>query len=335
MGVTLIISLLAAVLGACIALGIYRGYLNRIQKQQIAWERAHESQQQDWERKQTKQLTQLEAQLNQQLQQLQQAWNTWEAGDKQRLEDLQNRHAAIEAQMHMQSELAHLPRIEEAPVSPLTDPLQPLPASWRPPQLQASKLSGRDLSHRYMAHADLRNAELAHANFFMADLGGAVLTGAQLEGADLSGANLTGADLRGSNLKGANLLVADLRAAILFGANLLGARNLTPEQINTAVYDHTTQLDPLFASGGPQGKPVEAGAARGTDETRKIPVVASSEKTNGLLAAAPPVTPYPEDLKREEAQPGVEASQAAGPPGESRPEAFDAAPPRPDYNGTP
>ena len=68
-----IISLLAAILGACIALGVYRGQLQRIQKQQIAWERAQEGHQQTWKIKHAKQLNQLETRLVQQIEHVQQA----------------------------------------------------------------------------------------------------------------------------------------------------------------------------------------------------------------------------------------------------------------------
>src|SRR5260370_37422562 len=77
----------------------------------------------------------------------------------------------------------------------------------------------------------------------MTDLAGASFSGANLAGANLAGANLTGADLRDAILIGANMLVADLNGAILNGANLYGARNLTSEQFNSAIYNHETQID--------------------------------------------------------------------------------------------
>jgi uncharacterized protein YjbI with pentapeptide repeats len=39
------------------------------------------------------------------------------------------------------------------------------------------------------------------------------------------------------------MLVTDLNGAILNGANLSGARNLTSEQFNSAIYNHETQID--------------------------------------------------------------------------------------------
>ncbi len=108
---------------------------------------------------------------------------------------------------------------------------------------QGANLAGLDLSHRYLGRADMRNAQLSRTNFFMADLSGACLADADLSEADLSGANLSHADLRGATLTGANLLVTDMNNAILTGADLLGARNLTTQQIYTAIYDSTTQLD--------------------------------------------------------------------------------------------
>jgi hypothetical protein len=89
----------------------------------------------------------------------------------------------------------------------------------------------------------LREAQLVEANLSMADLSGACLAGANLERANLIGANLTGADLRRANLSGANMMVADLNNAILHGATLLHMRNLSPEQLRTAIYDNTTTID--------------------------------------------------------------------------------------------
>ena len=105
----------------------------------------------------------------------------------------------------------------------------------------------------------------------MTDLAGASFKGANLSGANLAGANLNGADLRDAILTGANLLVTDLNGAILNGANLFGARNLTSEQFNSAIYNHETQIDleqdithariarvPFFdPKPSPEAKPVE------------------------------------------------------------------------------
>jgi uncharacterized protein YjbI with pentapeptide repeats len=104
-------------------------------------------------------------------------------------------------------------------------------------------LSQRDLSHRYLADADLQEANLTGANFGLSDLSGADLADANLSEVNLTGAKLVGANLRNAILTEANLLVADLEGAVLIGANLLGVRNLTPQQLASAIYDQTTQLD--------------------------------------------------------------------------------------------
>ena len=104
-------------------------------------------------------------------------------------------------------------------------------------------LRGQDLSRRFLQHADFRETQLENANFYMSDLAGASFKGANLSGANLAGANLKGADLRGAILTGANMLVTDLNGAILNGANLFGARNLTSEQFNSAIFNHETQIN--------------------------------------------------------------------------------------------
>lgn len=280
-----VVSLLAAIIGASIALQTQRSYFNRIQAQQRGWERAREGHENTWENKQETQFAELESKLQLQIQQIQQSWREWEVRDQQRLQTLSKEHAEALARMHVQNELARLPRVEEVPVTHnAMARTQHIPAHWRPPQLQASDLSEQDLSHRYLAHADLRGAQLARTNFFMADLSGSLLGGANLDGADLSGANLTGADLRGADLTGANLLVADLQGAILLDANLLGTRNLTSQQIGAAIYDSTTQIDAALGVTTPV---VE-------EDTGKIPTIPTTDgikgsRDNGLLETPPPV----------------------------------------------
>jgi len=98
-------------------------------------------------------------------------------------------------------------------------------------------LSGADLSRANLSGAILSGAILSGANLFEADLSRAILSGANLRGTDLSGANLNGAHLIEATLSGANLFVATLRGAVL-----RGAKNLTREQIESAIINEETQL---------------------------------------------------------------------------------------------
>lgn len=176
---------------------------------------------------------------------MQWAWQAWEAKDAARIATLTKEREETETLWHIRHEVARLPRIEDTPlIHDAAHPHQRYLRDWQPPLLQGADLSQKDLSHRYIGYADLRNAQLVNTNFFMSDLSCALLTGANLSGADLSGANLSGADLRGALLANANLHVADLHEAILVDTNLLTARNLTTQQIYTALYNNTTQLDP-------------------------------------------------------------------------------------------
>ncbi len=349
-----IVSLLAAIVGALIALQAQRSYFNRIEAQQRGWERAREGHQNTWEIKQKNHFAELEARLSQQVQQVQQSWNEWMVRDERRLQALKKQHADTITQMRIQSEIARLPRIEEVPVRQANAPqVHDIPANWQAPQLQASDLSGYDLSHRYLAHANLRNAQLVNTNFFMADLSGAMLINANLADADLSGANLTGADLRGARLTGANLLVADLQDTILLGANLLDTRNLTQQQLSAAIYNGTTQLDTEYNDTRPHIEKVPSTPTN--EETQKIPVIPSTDKTNGLAVSGPPETPRPtlasdEELisfeQREEVLPPsspAASSDSQPDPKATRPlidrqentytEAFDTTFPNPGYNG--
>ncbi|HCI80784.1 MAG TPA: hypothetical protein DHW02_13955 [Ktedonobacter sp.] len=139
-------------------------------------------------------------------------------------------------------ELAHLPATEEAAL-PLPDEDAKQTQYTQAARLSNANLTAQDLSRRYLAHADLRGACLVNANLYMADLSGASLVRANLSGADLTGANLSGADLRDAIVTGANVLVTDMNGTVLLGTNLRNARNLTMEQLNSAVYDRTTMHD--------------------------------------------------------------------------------------------
>ena len=290
-------SLLAAIIGALIALGIQRGKLDKIHMRNQAWERAQEVHQHTWETRQEKHAAEQEMRLIRQVQQVQKVWEEWEVKDQQRLKALAKQYDDRAEQLRVEHELARLPRIEDAPlVLDATHHHQNRLPNWRPPMLQGSNLSERDLSHRYLGHADLRNAQLANTNFYMADLSGAILTGANLTGADLSGANLAGADLRDAILTGANLLVADLHKAILAGTNLSGARNLTIQQINSAIYDSTTQTETEVDNTQPHMHAVrpDMPPSLETAVTANSPLVMSigtAVAANESLFVSPPETP--------------------------------------------
>jgi uncharacterized protein YjbI with pentapeptide repeats len=65
---------------------------------------------------------------------------------------------------------------------------------------------------------------------------------ADLSGADLQRANLSYADATDANFRGANFKDANLKGTILRGADLREVRNLTREQLTSAIIDETTLL---------------------------------------------------------------------------------------------
>ena len=243
-----IICLLAVSTGVWFALKIQQRHLLNIQAQQVAWERAQEGHQRQWEVRQEKHTREIENKLTVQGLQIRHEWRRWEAKEAQRMQAWEQRYEVTTARLSLEHELARLPRIEETPLPASPKDLhQHVFTNWQPPRLQGANLSQRDLSYRYLVRADLREAQLRGTNLYMADLSGATLAGADLSGADLSGANLAGTDLRNVVLTNANLLVADLHNAVLIGANLCGVRNLTDQQVHSAICDNTTQLDGEFA----------------------------------------------------------------------------------------
>jgi uncharacterized protein YjbI with pentapeptide repeats len=74
------------------------------------------------------------------------------------------------------------------------------------------------------------------------DIHGAFVRRTDLSGASLRGANLSGADATNAVFRDADFDGALLAGTILRGADLSGAKNLTPEQLSTAIIDDRTIL---------------------------------------------------------------------------------------------
>lgn len=215
---------------------------------QRARDNAQSAHQQEWKEQQEKRLTQLEERLMTQMHTILEEMHIKEMQDSKRIDELKHQYETALAQAHTEYALAQLPRIEDTPLPGSADTLPDGAEKNQPLALPGVDLSDRDLSHRYLSHANLQNVSLARANLFMADLSSANLVGADLSHTNLSAANLAHADLRGANLEGANLLVADLNDANLSGANLHTIRNLTTEQLQTAIIDENVTFNEIDGS---------------------------------------------------------------------------------------
>ena len=108
------VSLLAAIIGATIALKNQYNYLNRTQEQLLAWERAQESRQRQWETEQEKRIAELRYDLTELVGKVQYDWEAWQLKDKVRIEQFNKQFEETEAQMHLKREIARLPRVEDA-----------------------------------------------------------------------------------------------------------------------------------------------------------------------------------------------------------------------------
>ncbi len=241
----------AAIIVSLLFILLQRRSIESTQSAQQGWERAQETRRQQWQTQQEGRLLEFERKLSAQIQQLRDAWQEWETKDAERAETLRRQYELATTQAHIEYELARLPRIEDTPLT--FDQQHNIPTRRQSPRLQGADLSHRNLSSRYLGYADLRDAHLVNANLFMADLSRAWLAGADLSEADLSATNLTEADLRGAVLTGANFQVTDLNNSVLIGADLRKARNLTLEQIHSAIYDDTTRFDEIVANHLPSG----------------------------------------------------------------------------------
>ncbi|TMC85186.1 MAG: hypothetical protein E6J22_20340, partial [Chloroflexi bacterium] len=162
-----ITSLLAALIGALIALKLQRNYVKRTRVHLQGWENAQESHQRTWEMQQEKNAAELKKEFTRQLEQVQQDWEEWKVRDRKRIETLARQYEESEIQLHVKRELARLPLVEDAPLILDARHLHrhSFPG-WQPPTLQGANLSDYDFSHRFLGQADLRNAQLKRANFY-------------------------------------------------------------------------------------------------------------------------------------------------------------------------
>jgi len=110
--------------------------------------------------------------------------------------------------------------------------------------LEGAMLTGAHLKMAFLSAARLRGARLSQAH-----LEGANLMSAHLDPTSLVEAHLEGARLEGASLKGADLCGADLR-----GVDLGLTRDLTREQIESAITDETTVLPDYLKEEGEEGK---------------------------------------------------------------------------------
>lgn len=143
-------------------------------------------------------------------------------------------------------------------------------------QMSSANLCSADLYGAKLTHAELRNSLLRDACLIFADLSGADMCRSELSGSrvnsaiatntllveayldygdfihtnfensNLRDADLTAADLSNANLSFANLHGAILKDTFLGGADLRKAKNLTEEQIESAIGTLETKLPKKF-----------------------------------------------------------------------------------------
>lgn len=85
-------------------------------------------------------------------------------------------------------------------------------------------------------------ATMTDKSSFELDISGAFIRRTDLSNANLARANLSGADCTGVSFRGANFKDAKLDGTILVGADLTGAKNLTVDQVRSAIFDESTIL---------------------------------------------------------------------------------------------
>ncbi len=108
--------------------------------------------------------------------------------------------------------------------------------------LRRTILTEANLEWARLSRADLTDAVLDRATLTMADMRQITLVDASLKEAILVSALLSDADCRYADFSEADFRDAILEGARLEGANLRGAKNLSYEQLKSAIIDSTTIL---------------------------------------------------------------------------------------------
>jgi hypothetical protein len=131
-----------------------------------------------------------------------------------------------------------------------------------------AKLVGVNFGEAILKRANLENANFENANLGRSQLSNAILIGtnltkASLGEADLTNANLAHSKLNGAilirtNFEGANLEEANFTGANLAKANLTKVKNITVDQIKSAIYWQSAIYEPNFRErlGLPQYTPI-------------------------------------------------------------------------------
>nr|BBH91356.1 hypothetical protein KTC_61070 [Thermosporothrix sp. COM3] len=280
-GIVLVVNLV--VLAA--AYKLFQRTADNIQAQQQSWKDAQEARIQQWQEKHQQLFAELERTVLTRTQRIQEEWHLQQKENEVTKKQLQARFEKAITQARAEYEMGRIPRIEDVPLPVKDTARTEKPEPRIPPiALRGANLSQRDLSSRYLGHCDLRDTKLTETKFFMADLSCARLENADLSGADLSGANLTYADLRGAKLVKANFLTTDLYKADLRGANLLQARNLSREQLQSAIYDEHT-LSELLDEDEENGTTLTG--IKAVRPSQKLTSVTPSQKTPALNTPIP------------------------------------------------
>jgi uncharacterized protein YjbI with pentapeptide repeats len=90
----------------------------------------------------------------------------------------------------------------------------------------------------------IKHSTLSDQEWLALDLSGTFIRRADLSGASLNWADFSAADCTNANFRGADFEGTILSGTILNGADLTGARNLTKQQIESAIIDDATLLPP-------------------------------------------------------------------------------------------
>src|SRR5258708_18630671 len=130
-------------------------------RMQQSGEHAEEAHQQSWEAQDPERTVKLTTRITTRAQQIHKMQQMQEAKSSTLGKVSGQEQETAEGQLDPEYQLAHLARIDEMPsTQSVNGHAQVTSKTWRPAMLAGANLCQRDLSSRYLAHADLRDAKL-------------------------------------------------------------------------------------------------------------------------------------------------------------------------------
>lgn len=108
--------LVATIISVVLTLQLQKRHYTMLSTRRVEWENVQKRSQQIWETQQEKRAIELEHSLTTHVQHIENTWKAWEAKDRSQIASTAQHYEATLAQIHIEQELARLPKTDEIPL---------------------------------------------------------------------------------------------------------------------------------------------------------------------------------------------------------------------------